>query len=71
MDKVKVNIHRADPARADTVAVKNPDNMLVVNKVVVSSVAKKERERWTTKKMISARVAQEVRIAAARIASLS
>jgi hypothetical protein len=76
-----VSSHPAEPARVD-LAVKQPDNMLVVNEVavntvvskvvsnkVVSSVAKKERETWTTTRKISVLERPELRIAAARIAS--
>ena len=59
------------PAEAVSKARK-PDNMVVskvVSKVVVSSVAKKERETWTMTRKISVLDKPEVRIVAARIAS--
>jgi len=59
------------PAEAAS-RVSKPDNMVVVSKVVVSSVAKKKRETWKTTRKISAPEdpeSPEVRIVAARIAN--
>ena len=47
----------------------NMDNRVVVSKVVVSTVAKKERETWKTTRKISEPERPELRIVAARIAS--
>ena len=66
--RIRVSSHPAEVVSATS----KPDNMLVVNRVVVStvvSVAKKERETWTKMRKISARDVPEVRIAEARIAS--
>ena len=65
--------HPAEPARVDIV-VKKPDNMLVVNTVVVSKVvsnkvAKRECETRKTTRKISVLERPELRIVAARIAS--
>jgi hypothetical protein len=60
-----VSSHLADLASKAS----KPDNMVVVSKVVVSSVAKKERETWTMTRKIPAPERAEVRIVAARIAN--
>ena len=63
--KTLVSSHPAEAVRVVSKAV----NMLVVSRVVVSSVAKKIRETWTMTKMLPALEKREVRIVAARIAS--
>ena len=56
------------PAEAAS-RVSKPDNMVVVSKVVVSSVAKKDRKMRTMTRKISVLERPELRIVAAKIAS--
>ena len=61
--------HQADPARA-VLAARMQDNMLVVSRVPVRPVAKKEPETCKTTRTISALDRSELRIGAAvRIAN--
>ena len=52
---------------AEAVNTNKPDNMLVVSKVVVSSVARRNSRIWTKTTRISAQDAPAAKIVAARI----